>query len=77
LEFLLEWLVPKKNSAYDALGDENRCPVEYATIFSVLTFSWMTPMMKYGYKEYLTEDDLWNPRKEDKTQSTGSAFDDA
>lgn len=76
-EFGLEWLVPKRRSAYDALGDEDECPVEYATVFSILTFSWMTPMMKYGYKEYLTEDDLWNLAKRDTTKSCGAAFNEA
>jgi hypothetical protein len=55
--FGLEWLVPKKKSAYEALGDEDECPIEEANAFSILTFSWMTPMMKYGYKTFLTEDD--------------------
>ena len=71
LEFALEYLVPKKQSAYDALGDEDECPFEYADIFSVLTFGWMTAMMKYGYKEYLMQDDLWNLRREDTTKTTG------
>ena len=70
-EFALEYLIPKKQSAYDALGDEDECPIEYADIFSILTFSWMTPMMKYGYKEYLTQDDLWNLRRRDTTKVTG------
>ena len=74
LEFVLEWLVPKRLSAYDALGDEDECPVEYATFFSRLTFGWMTPLMKYGYKEYLTQDDLWNLRKSDTTRSTFGVF---
>ncbi|KAH8815635.1 P-loop containing nucleoside triphosphate hydrolase protein [Xylogone sp. PMI_703] len=73
LEFILEWLVPKKNSVYNAIEDDE-CPVEYATVFSILTFSWMTPMMKYGYKEYLTEDDLWNLAKGDTTKATGETF---
>lgn len=77
VEFVLEWLVPKRVSAYDALGDEDECPIEYATFFSVLTFSWMTPMMKYGYKEFLTQDDLWNLRKRDTTQATADAFERA
>lgn len=76
-EFALEYLVPKKQSAYDALGDEDECPMEYADVFSILTFSWMTPMMKYGYKEYLTQDDLWNLRKRDTTKTTGSVLEDA
>lgn len=74
VEFGLEWLVPKKKSAYHALEDEDECPVEYATVFSILTFSWMTPMMRYGYKKYLTEDDLWNLAKRDTTRSTGDTF---
>jgi len=76
-ELVLEWLVPKRLSAYDALGDEDECPVEYATIFSQLTFSWMTPMMKYGYKEFLTQDDLWNLRKSDRTRYTSESFEQA
>lgn len=76
IEFALEYLVPKKKSAYDALGDEDECPIEYADIFSILTFSWMTPMMKYGYKEFLTQDDLWNLRKRDTTRVTGQALED-
>jgi ATP-binding cassette subfamily C (CFTR/MRP) protein 1 len=76
-EFGLEWLVPKKNSAYHAIGDDDECPIEYATVFSILTFSWMTPMMKFGYKQYLTEEDLWNLSKRDTTKATGDAFQDA
>ena len=76
VEFALEYLVPKKQSAYDALGDEDECPIEYADVFSILTFSWMTPMMKYGYKEFLTQDDLWNLRKRDSTKAVGSVLEE-
>ena len=77
VEFVLEWLVPKRLSAYDALGDEDECPIEYANVFSILTFSWMTPMMKYGHKEFLMQDDLWNLRKRDSTRTTAEEFDAA
>lgn len=77
VEFALEYLVPKKQSAYDALGDEDECPIEYADVFGILTFSWMTPMMKYGYKQFLTQDDLWNLRRRDTTRVTGQALEDA
>ncbi|KAI9812228.1 MAG: hypothetical protein M1826_002937 [Phylliscum demangeonii] len=77
LEFLLEWLVPKKQSSYHALGDEDECPVEYATIFSKLSFSWMTPLMKRGYRQFLTEDDLWNLRSSDTARVTGEQFERA
>jgi len=77
LELVLEWLVPKRVSDYDALGDEDECPIEYADLFSILTFSWMTPMMKYGYKEFLTQDDLWNLRKRDTTRATAGTFEES
>ncbi|KAG4434234.1 hypothetical protein IFR05_010276 [Cadophora sp. M221] len=77
VEFALEWLVEKKTSDYHAIGDDEECPVEYATVFSILTFSWMTPMMRYGYKKYLTEDDLWNLAKRDTTKATGATFQEA
>ncbi len=76
VEYTLEWLVEKRKSAYDALGDEDECPVEYATVFSILTFGWMTPMMAYGYKQFLTEDDLWNLAKRDTTKATGGSFEE-
>ncbi|KAI1866951.1 hypothetical protein JX265_007527 [Neoarthrinium moseri] len=78
-EFLFEWLWPKRASAYEALVDDEgiECPAEYATIFSRLAFSWMTPMMRYGYKEYLTEEDLWGLGPNDKSSTTGEQFDKA
>jgi ABC-type multidrug transport system fused ATPase/permease subunit len=76
-EFFFEWLWPKKNSTYEALVDEEECPAEYATVFSLLTFSWMTPLMKYGYSTFLTEDDLWGLSKKDTTKATGDAFEKA
>ncbi|KAH0563476.1 hypothetical protein GP486_001960 [Trichoglossum hirsutum] len=77
LEFVLEYLVPKRQSDYNALSDEDECPMEYADVFSILTFGWMTPMMKYGYSNFLAEEDLWNLRKRDSTAVTGVAFEDA
>lgn len=74
LEFVLEYFIPKKLSAYDALGDEFECPYDYADIFSVLTFNWITPLMKAGYKNYLTQDDLWNLQKRDTSEACYDAF---
>ncbi|KAH7041035.1 P-loop containing nucleoside triphosphate hydrolase protein [Microdochium trichocladiopsis] len=77
VEFLMEWLLPKKTSAYEAVVDESgeECPEEYATVFSKLTYSWITPLMKLGYKQYLTEDDLWGLSTTDKVANTGAKFD--
>ncbi|KAI5294661.1 hypothetical protein KEM52_003513 [Ascosphaera acerosa] len=77
-EFILEEFVPKQRSDYDALGaDEDECPYERADIFSVLTFSWMTPLMKFGYHHFVTQDDLWNVRKRDRTKAVSSKLSDA
>ncbi|KAL6250098.1 ATP-binding cassette glutathione S-conjugate transporter ycf1 [Rhinocladiella similis] len=76
-EFVLEYFVPKKQSAYDALGAEDECPYEYADVFSILTFGWMTPLMKFGYENYLTQDDLWNLRPRDSTKATGDLLQQA
>lgn len=79
IEFALVWLAPKR-IVYDALGDNdkmNEAPSERASVFSILTFSWMTPMMKYGYKNYVTEDDLWNLAKRDSAGAARNAFQDA
>lgn len=79
VEFLVEWLWPRSSTprGYEAISEDEECPVEYATVFSKLTFSWMTPMMKYGYKVFLTENDLWGLAKSDQTKNTGEAFEDA
>ncbi|KAI9791941.1 MAG: hypothetical protein M1816_003210 [Peltula sp. TS41687] len=77
LEFLLELVISKEQSPYHALEDEAECPIEYANVFSRLSFHWMTPMMKFGYKQYLTEDDLWNLRAQDTSRVTGEAFEHA
>ncbi|CAM1502994.1 Fc.00g077700.m01.CDS01 [Cosmosporella sp. VM-42] len=79
VEFLLEWLWPRNvgPSGYEAIAEEEECPVEYCNVFSQLTFSWMTPMMRYGYKVFLTEEDLWALAKADQTKTTGQAFEDA
>ncbi|OJD26430.1 hypothetical protein ACJ73_02192 [Blastomyces percursus] len=77
IEFVLEYFIEKKQSAYDALGDGDECPYEYADIFSILTFSWMTPLMKFGYNNFLTQDDLWNLRSRDTTSVTGHELEKA
>ncbi|KAF3923710.1 hypothetical protein ABW20_dc0104162 [Dactylellina cionopaga] len=74
--FLLEWLGPKPKHAYDAIEDEN-CPIAESNIFSILTFGWMTPLMRRGYKTFLTADDLWDMRDEDSTHTNGYILEDA
>ncbi|KAK9467404.1 P-loop containing nucleoside triphosphate hydrolase protein [Lipomyces arxii] len=73
--FVLEAFVPKARSSYSALIDEmDESPLDSANVFSRLTFSWMTPMMKLGYVSYLTEDDLPGLAKGDKTGECREAY---
>lgn len=74
--FVAEWFWPQNDERYQAL-DEDECPLETATVFSRLTFSWMTPLMRYGYKQYLTEEDLWPLARTDTTKATGDSFSEA
>lgn len=76
---LVEWLWPRGTAPidYEAIAEDDECPIEYATVFSRLTFAWMTPMMKYGHKVFLTENDLWGLAKRDQTKNTGEAFGEA
>ncbi|EEB06300.1 metal resistance protein YCF1 [Schizosaccharomyces japonicus yFS275] len=39
----------------------------YANIFSKITFSWLTPIMRFGYKHYLKEEDCWELPKVEQT----------
>lgn len=78
LKFALElqWLAPK-TGGYVVLGDRDENPIEQASIFAALTFSWMTPMMNHGYKQHLTEDDLWDLAEADSTRVNTEIFSDA
>ena len=74
LVFVLAALVPKAQSEYDVLLKDERCPVEDANVFSRLTFSWMTPMMRLGYKQYLQAENLWTTRREDTSAVANERF---
>ncbi|KAJ2750195.1 hypothetical protein GGI19_005245, partial [Coemansia pectinata] len=63
-------LLPHRMSEYVLAedGDEDvastsrfgvRAPMEDANIFSQLTFSWMSPLLKLSHSKQITEDDLW------------------
>lgn len=78
VEFLVEWLWPRSlDNGYEAILDEEECPQDYATVFSRLTFAWMTPLMRRGYKIFLTENDLWGLARADQTRNTGVALEEA
>ncbi|KAI8141790.1 multi drug resistance-associated protein MRP [Fennellomyces sp. T-0311] len=74
LVFVLE-LTPKPKSQYVMLEeDEHECPETSTNIFGRLTFTWMTPLMRLGYREPLTMDDLWNLKEDDQSAVVGEKF---
>jgi len=75
--FLFEWLWPDRKDGYEALLEDDECPLAKATVFSRLTFSWLTALMRTGYTQYLTEDDLWALTREDQTSRSGKRFEEA
>jgi ATP-binding cassette, subfamily C (CFTR/MRP), member 1 len=72
--FILETFIPKKQSPYRTIGDEKECPSEYSNIFQWLSFSWFTPLMRQGWKTYLTEDDLYDLPRRNTSESNGDRF---
>jgi hypothetical protein len=47
------------------IGDDIVNPEERAGLFSLLTFSWMNPLLAAGYKAPLIEEDVWKIGKRD------------
>ncbi|RDB20896.1 Metal resistance protein YCF1 [Hypsizygus marmoreus] len=59
----------------DKLHMEN--PLNTANVFSVWTFSWMTPLMKKGASEFITEEDLPPLRPSDESANLGTDLEKA
>lgn len=75
--WLLQSFIAKANSTYISIHDEDleyQCPVEEANVLSRITFQWLTPIMRQGYKEYLTEEDLTDLRHTDKCKIVSEEF---
>lgn len=77
--FCLEYIGPIKpssgsiflpNSEHNTpISDEGECPILDANIFSRLTFGWITPLMRVGKRQCLTENDLWRLPRADQADS--------
>lgn len=48
-------VVPRKKDV-----DNLDCPLNNASVFSVITFSWITPLISNGARAHVEEDDLWD-----------------
>lgn len=59
LEAGFEKPLPSYQRVIESYSKQKRNPVDNSHIFQRLSFSWMTELMKTGYKKYLTEQDLY------------------
>ncbi|EPX71531.1 glutathione S-conjugate-exporting ATPase Abc2 [Schizosaccharomyces octosporus yFS286] len=81
LAILVEIYVPPSNRVWypeDAheLEETGLAPSEltYANIFSKLFFSWLSPLMKYGYRNYLSESNVWSLPHGERSKDLVSTF---
>lgn len=73
LILFLELYFPMKSSkSYIKQLDES--PYDKADVFSRITFAWMAPLMKKGYEQFLTEDDLPALPRALRAESTSERF---
>nr|UJH94494.1 Ycf1.1 [Starmerella bombicola] len=70
--FLLEWIQPRRDSGDSRQGN----PYDQADLFSKLTFSWMTPLMREGYENFLTSDHLPDLPSKDRADACNDIFEE-
>nr|XP_027190431.1 ABC transporter C family member 12-like isoform X3 [Cicer arietinum] len=64
-----------ENGEYEPLcGDDQVCPEMCANLLSRLSFGWITPLMKQGYRKPITEKDVWKLDKWDQTETLNEKF---
>ncbi|KAM7524856.1 hypothetical protein LguiA_014758 [Lonicera macranthoides] len=63
------------NTEYEELpGGESICPERHVNILSKITFAWINPLMRLGYKRPITEKDVWKLDTWDQTETLNSTF---
>ena len=75
IAFVLESLGPEYCSEPDSVPRLNpESPLLTANIFSVWSFGWLTPLMKRGARQFITEDDLPELLPEDEASKLGQSL---
>ncbi|KAI7871902.1 multi drug resistance-associated protein MRP [Spinellus fusiger] len=72
--FVLENIHRPKSQYVMLEENENESPEANTSIFGRLTFHWMTPLMRLGYKKPLVTEDLWELKEEDQSAVIGEKF---
>ncbi|KAJ3327180.1 hypothetical protein HDU76_012272 [Blyttiomyces sp. JEL0837] len=76
---LIEFIRRYVNSSVVVVDDGKKgstmiTPETTSSIFSLLSFSWLTPLFQKGRRQPLTMDDLWQLRPEDSTEGACERF---
>ena len=58
----------------DAGASKHTCPEFQANFLSQVTFSWLTPLLRVGYRKPLEMDDIWELAPPDRVEAVNSAF---
>lgn len=75
MAFAAECLGPEYCSEPDSTPRLNpESPLLTANIFSVWTFGWLTPLIRSGAKQFVTEDDLPELVQEDEASKLGQSL---
>ncbi|KAK6932100.1 ABC transporter type 1, transmembrane domain [Dillenia turbinata] len=63
------------NTEYEELpGGEQICPERHVNVISKIFFSWMSPLLKQGYKRPITQKDVWKLDTWDQTETLNDRF---
>ncbi|KAJ1300470.1 hypothetical protein OPQ81_005285 [Rhizoctonia solani] len=60
-----------------SLADASMTPLASASFVSVLTYSWLTPLMTLGWQRTIQASDLWRVRAEDEAGPLSQSLDEA
>ncbi|KAF6761448.1 metal resistance protein YCF1 [Ephemerocybe angulata] len=71
LSFIFECVGPEPDAIPDDKATEES-PIVTANIFSIWTFGWMTPLMRKGTKQFITEKDLPPLLDQDRSTKLGA-----
>ncbi|TIC23626.1 hypothetical protein E3Q12_01940 [Wallemia mellicola] len=61
------WIVESLGPGYPPSAD----PLQDASIYSICSFSWLTPLLKLGKERYINEEDLWELPDDEHSERVG------
>ncbi|KAJ9082436.1 Transporter of the ATP-binding cassette (ABC) [Entomophthora muscae] len=50
------------------------CPERFESLLSIATFSWVIPLLRYGYHKAIEPEDIWDLRPDEKAEFLCSGF---